>query len=442
MNSKLAKWKVIATAVWLMIGIKGEAVTLAPESFAVSAAGRELMIPYQGSHPLAGEQGHVKRVVVAVHSATYRAQEAYNAVIVAKGSHAGAADEVSIVAPQFLESGELPAVVPDDLLYWNSFPFRGTSSARFGPSAQRVSISAFDVMDRLLGAVTDPAVFPNLETLVVVGHSAGGQLVNRYAIAGRFAVPEGRNLHVRFLVMAPSSYLYFTPERDADGDGVFEVPAAACPEYDDYGYGMQALYNYPAGTGLTTMIEQYPQRFVFYLVGALDNDPDDPSLATDCAAMAQGPQRVARASAYFGHLQAVFGPEILNRQSFAIVPGVGHSYSGQLSSALGRRYLLDIDSTDTDTDSQTDWAEWIAGTDAADSGDFFRTSWLAAGGGALELAWPAADGRRYRVWTAGSPGGPFSEAALLRPVAGMAELNWPVVPSAAPLFLRIGAELD
>ena len=51
-----------------------------------------------------------------------------------------------------------------------------------------------------------PGIFPNLKTVVVVGHSAGGQFVNRYA-AGGAGCPNPL-VEVRYVIMNPSSYLY------------------------------------------------------------------------------------------------------------------------------------------------------------------------------------------------------------------------------------------
>ena len=419
-------------------------VPLAPKAFPLEAGGQELSLPYQGSHPLEGEQGMVKRVIIAIHGADYSAQGAYNAAIIAAERHTGSADPVCIVAPQFLRSSELPSVVPDNLLYWNNFPFRGTSSARYGPAANRVTISVFDVLDRLLETVTDPGLFPNLETVVVVGFSAGGQTVNRYAIAGRFegTLPRERPFHLRYLVLSPSSYLYFSPERDADGDGTFSIPESGCAGYNDWGYGMENLYSYPSGTGESTMREEYPKRFVFYLVGENDNNPADPSMATDCESMLQGPHRVARAQTYFNHLLDVYGPGIRAYQSLHVVPGAGHSFSQLLNTSLGRRFLLDRDDTDTDADGLTDWTEWMFGSDPEDAGGRFRPTWdLSFAPLAYRLKWLGLPDRHYTILRSAGPGQDDASLGSLTPLAVPGILSWPARPDAAAQFFRIECRL-
>ncbi|MEX0325721.1 MAG: hypothetical protein AB3N33_06500 [Puniceicoccaceae bacterium] len=426
-----------------MTGLVG-AASLAPKSYPLVAGGQELVLPYQGSHPLEGEQGVVRRVVIAIHGAGYNPQEAYNAVVIATGRHTGATDPLCIIAPQFLRSSVLPAVIPDNLLYWNNFPFRGTSSARYGPAANRVTISVFDVLDRLLETVTDPGLFPNLETVVVAGFSAGGQTVNRYAIAGRLegTLPQEREFHLRYMVLSPSSYLYLSPERDPDGDGQFTVPQTGCSGYNDWGYGLNSLYSYPTATGESTMREHYPKRFVFYLVGGNDNNPADPSLATGCQSMLQGPHRVARAEIYFSHLLEVYGPGIRDYQSLHIVPGAGHSFSQMLNSDLGRRFLLDRDETDTDGDGCTDWAEWIFGSDALDPSDRFNPEWsLVSAPLSYGLSWEALPDRHYTILQSNDPGQGFGFTGSLPPPEAAKTLSWPVTPTGTPQFLKIEGRL-
>lgn len=427
------------------------AVPLVSGRYPITVSGQSLFIPYAGSHPLDTPQPHVRQLVLAIHSSSYLPQDAYNAVAAAAGTHTGAADSVCIFAPQFLEPAELPATVPADLLYWSTFPFRGTATARWGPSAQSVSISAFEVVDRILATLSATTLFPNLKTIVVVGHSAGGQLVNRYAVAGRFqnTLEAQREIHMRYLVLAPSSCLYFSAERDPDGDGIFttlsaaEIAASACPTMNDYPYGFTNLFSYPSATGATTMRAQYPKRFVFHVVGSADNDPNHSSLGTDCESMQQGTQRVIRMQTYFRHLQNYFGPSILKRQTMDIVPGIGHSYSGLLNSTVGRRLLYNVDTIDTDKDGQLDWAEWMAGTDATNASNQFAVTWQRTiNPDGHELVWPVTPGRRYRILRSNSLSEPFIEVAKMTFADEVTEGRWAFTIGSAPVFYRVQVELQ
>ena len=56
-----------------------------------------------------------------------------------------------------------------------------------------MSISSFEVIDQIISHIAEPDLFPNLATIVVAGHSAGGQHVNRYAAGTRLPslLPDG-----------------------------------------------------------------------------------------------------------------------------------------------------------------------------------------------------------------------------------------------------------
>ena len=88
----------------------------------------------------------------------------------------------------------------------------------------------------MIARLNDRDRFPALKEVVVAGHSAGGQLVQRYAVVGR---PAARSAGLRFVVSNPSSYLYFSDERP-QGDGRFAAPsdAAVCPQYNRWKYGL------------------------------------------------------------------------------------------------------------------------------------------------------------------------------------------------------------
>ena len=94
------------------------------------------------------------------------------------------------------------------------------------------------------------ALNPDLEDIVVAGHSAGGQFVNRYAAGNPVHEPlfadYGITLH--YVVSNPSSYLYFDAKRWVPAtESEFAVPydeLASCPNYDKYKYGLVAPNEY------------------------------------------------------------------------------------------------------------------------------------------------------------------------------------------------------
>ena len=91
-------------------------------------------------------------------------------------------------------------------------------------------------------------------------------------------------------------------------------------------------------------------------------------------------------------------------------------------------------SADGDEDGQPDWAEWRAGTDAADPDSRLAlTSIVPVPGGALHVTWPGVTGKRYVVesTTNLSGGGPFEVEASNVPGtgAGTSHLLPPPAPS-------------
>ena len=136
-----------------------------------------------------------------------------------------------LVAPKFAIATEAPAATQ---LYWptaGEWSKGGQSSA----AGRAWCLSSFAVLDKLVGRLR--GTFANLRTVVVIGHSAGGQMAQRYAAASG-------DSGLQFVVMNPGSYLYLSPERPTAGGG-YAVPAAAPSDYDDYKYGLEDLEDVP-----------------------------------------------------------------------------------------------------------------------------------------------------------------------------------------------------
>ncbi|GMW06369.1 MAG: hypothetical protein AMXMBFR8_11660 [Nevskiales bacterium] len=200
-----------------------------------------------------------------------------------------------VIAPKFQGSG--PG------LYWSSGGWKQGDRSK---DSQRVS--SFEVLDRMVEMYHGVAV---------VGHSAGGQFVMRYA--------AGTPLQgLTFIVANPSSYMYLNGSRPFGS-------SATCRDYDEYHYGLDELNDYMS----SGVVRDFPDRNVIYLLGDRDTKVDK-YLDTSCEANRQGRNRYERGLQFYNHLTQVYGRPV---QRKVIVRGVGHSPSRMLKAA--RPYLPD-----------------------------------------------------------------------------------------------------
>jgi hypothetical protein len=323
-----------------------------PRRIGVPTGSAVISMPYCADRSLTLPDASLRRAVIAIRGADQHADVAHDAVTAAAAA-AGVGD-LLVIAPHFLEEPELVDLGdPPGVPFWSGGWREGDRSRSTLAHPRSATVSSFAVVDAILRRLADRSAFPNLERVVVAGHSAGGQFVNRYA-AGTRVVQE---LHaagidvVRFAIANPSTYLYLNPERPVPAGMQqvsttrFAVPSAArraaCPAYDDYKHGLRNLNSYMAAVGATAIRAQYRQRSVSYLLGALDNDPNAAGLSMGCEANLQGFQRLERGTAYFNHLECAYGgTSVYATHKLSVVPGVGHSSVGMFGSLAGRQALF------------------------------------------------------------------------------------------------------
>lgn len=315
--------------------------------------GQQLTLPYYSNLDPGIAHDNVERAVIVVHG-TNRNADDYYARVEWPARFAGRADLRSIIiAPQFLVENDVAAHHLDDsTLFWSSGGWkRGDLSRSTALHPRRGRISSFAVIDTLLLRLA--LRNPNLRDIVISGHSAGGQFVNRFA-AGSPMEPilrEQYGIAMRYIVANPSSYLYFTAERRVEETtDLFAVPDAdarqACPGYNRYKYGLEGLNQYMSRIGAENLARQYRQRRVIYLLGANDNDPAASSLDRSCPAMLQGEHRLERGRIYYNYLMHLFGAGIRALQPQATIPNVGHSSEQIFASACGKYFLFDYGQCD------------------------------------------------------------------------------------------------
>ena len=323
---------------------------ICPNRFTVSASGIPMTVAYctDPGRSLDARDEAVRRAVVMVHGSGRNADE-YHAYARASAVAVGAASSTIVVAPQYLEQEDVdafktPTQPLGDLLYWNGRWREGGDSLDTATNRRAATISSFAATDQIIGRLADRAYFPNLGTIVIAGHSAGGQFTNRFAAA---SVAEPAGISLRYVAMNPSSWLYFTGERRVGTSlDQFSVPSVAeqqrCPGFNGYKYGVESLASYPyvAAVGPEGLKALYAARTVAYLLGERDN-ADTNSLDTDCEARLQGDYRLDRGNRYYNHVGQVFGASVYSRHVKEIVPGVAHSGNGMINSGAGRKLLFD-----------------------------------------------------------------------------------------------------
>ncbi|MGY8665687.1 alpha/beta hydrolase [Bradyrhizobium sp. UFLA05-109] len=295
------------------------------------AVGDQGVLPLYLSSDWALPLPAITRAVIVLHGRLRNADVYYKS---ARAAQAAAGDEgraTIMIVPQFLAQIDVDAYkLPDETLRWSLEGWEGGEAA-LAPNPA----SSFEALDAILAKLGDRRIFPNLKQVVVAGHSGGGQVAQRYAIAGRGEAALSRqHIEVRYVVANPSSYAYFSSERPEPSI------AASCAGYDNWKYGMEGRPPYLSDATPAALEQRYVEREVIYLLGTLDTNPEHPALDKSCMARAQGPYRYARGHAY-ADAMAKRDHGTPNHKLFDVA-GIGHDGDKMLTSKCGLAALFDL----------------------------------------------------------------------------------------------------
>ncbi len=321
---------------------------VAPLSFYLGTPPDTLQIRYYANHPLDALPDTLTRAVVVIHGTLRNSNDYFQAILDAAEHTTGSDSTSLIVAPQFLTAPDLEEHdLPEDMLFWEYMGWRqGDLSLDTIDHPRPWRISSYAVADTILYRIVQQC--PALADVVLVGHSAGGQFVNRFAAGSQMheLLTDHFDVDVRYVVSNPSSYLYLDDERWRGGTAYdFSVPDGealeACQEYNDYKFGLDNPNEYMS-IGEEVIRQQYSNREVIYLLGEYDDDPESPYLDVSCPAMFEGIHRLQRGILYANHLADVFGEAILELHRIALVEGVGHNHHAMFTSECGVHYIFDF----------------------------------------------------------------------------------------------------
>ncbi|PWZ01410.1 hypothetical protein BCV70DRAFT_73409 [Testicularia cyperi] len=271
------------------------------------------------------------------------------------------ADEVVIMAPIFLNQQD-PGSYPVDsagnpssnTLVWNAADWAqgadsiypntiyDTNGVAFNPPG----VSSFEALDTVVGFFSNKTRFPNMNTIIIAGHSLGAQMVQRYALIGR--VPSG-TVPVHFVVANPGSFAYLSNWRPRSYDNCSST-------FNNWKYGLEGysqsyLSDFIADSldtsnDIESVITRYRRRIVSYLFGLADHGRGD----TRCEARAQGLTHLGRGRNFVKHLQQMDGgfPEA---HTVNFVPNVTHDGLGMFQSKAGleRLFYINLNGTESPT---------------------------------------------------------------------------------------------
>lgn len=280
----------------------------------------------------------IRRALIMIHGTNRNAHDYFKTAVTA-AFMAGALDDAVVIAPRVAsQSGNCKDELAPNEVSWSC---TGDSWRSGGNATSHPDLTSFEFIDQILRKLANKKVFPNMQHIVVAGHSAGGQVVARYQMANR--VHDTLGVPVSYVVANPSSYAWpdamrVAPVGDAepaaakDGWKNEDKPhtnftyapfenAAACAGYNTWPFGLEKRTSgYTAKMSDEQLRAQLVSRPATFLLGQVDTLPLG-GFDSSCGAMAQGPTRRARGEAYVKYISEKYGA----KHPILIVDECGHN---------------------------------------------------------------------------------------------------------------------
>jgi pimeloyl-ACP methyl ester carboxylesterase len=287
------------------------------------------------TYPFDVKNEGITRALLVVHGAGRDADNYFRSALAA-AFLAGALENTIVISPRFASNGSgcRDILAPGEV----NWPCSGDSWRSGGVATNDSKLTSFDFADEILRKVARQGIFPNLKTIVVAGHSAGGQFVTRYEMANQ--VHDQLGIPITYVVANPSAYAYLDNTRpgpaaysvSAGAPGYVAAPPAQadsftpfgdgrnCTAFDRWPYGLQNRTGYASRLTDDQLKKQLAGRPAWYLLGELDILPLG-GFDSSCPAMAQGPTRLARGQAFHKYVTGKFGAQ----HKLTVVPLCGHN---------------------------------------------------------------------------------------------------------------------
>jgi hypothetical protein len=314
-----------------------------PLTFDIKKGEKTYALRYASNHPIAERNKKIKQLVIYIHGARRNGLDYYEWGEAAVKT-ANKNDETLFISPQFTSEKDLEDHKHDaNHLFWANNGWRvGEESVSSKKRKMGETFSSFSLVDSMITQVCNRKLFPKLKKIIVIGHSAGGQFVSRYA--GMTPMPNilRGGYKFRFIIMNPSTYLYLDDRRPVKSETslTFTRPdTTGCSNFNEYPRGFEKLIPYAAKIGEATIKQQFLTRDVALVLGGSDTDMKDPSLDKSCGGNLQGRFRLERGQFYYEYLQLFSKKGKVH--TVDVVPNVAHSGEKMVNNEITRKYLFD-----------------------------------------------------------------------------------------------------
>jgi len=314
----------------------------------ITPAGQQSRLLVYRNYPLDIKNDNVTRALIFVHGINRDGDNHFRTALAAAFLADGLNNTV-IVAPRFASNSSAPGnqagdchdALAADEANWACETQRADGWRFGGGEIGNDQLTSFDFMDEIVRRLARKQVFPNLRSIVVAGHSAGGQFVIRYEMSNH--VHDSISIPISYVVSNASAYIYLDdmrptaaalPKNVSAGAPGFQPTGATAPPhpfvpyadakncvgFDHWPYGLKDRIGYASRLTDDELKKQLAARPTTYLLGEADILPLGVFDAS-CPAMAQGPTRLARGLAFSRYANEFHGAT----HKAIVVPFCGHS---------------------------------------------------------------------------------------------------------------------
>ena len=306
-------------------------------------SGDTLRQPYYRNISLDSTSEHIKYAIVSLHGDGRNSFEHYG-VISELTNMVGFQDSTILIAPTYPIQDDINEhSLGDDILYWPDIDWNAGNLSRSTQSNPRpFRISSFSTLDTMFLRLVENNI--GLEKIILTGHSAGSQMVVRYAAGGRGRASIANEIiELVYVPVNTPSFLYYDGYRVIDQSAeVFDFGPTNCASANQYKYGLDNLNQYMEETGVATIIENFKRANLTYLIGEYDFGGQ----TSTCARMVQGNSRLIRTHVYFAYIGYFYGDSIYGSHRMAEIPQAPHDFETTLLTDCGLKSVFGLGECD------------------------------------------------------------------------------------------------